>query len=183
VGASGWQTSVPWQPDLALALAAARANEYARMPALNRKRVENTSAAQLIEAADIGITEDDESWEAWLRWVDRAPPETRYVLAFGPNGTILDIDHVGPGLQSLAEHPPLGSPGELRIVAPEPGVVLGAVRWATREELIERYDTERPTTIDGDDWWDSLERGDAIAVVRWDGDRPVEIVFFGVSGD
>jgi hypothetical protein len=183
VGANCWLTKVPWRPNLAGALAAARANAYAQVPKKQRDHAEALSISQLLVALELD-RDDDPDYAAWSSWLAAASPETRYVVALGPNGsgTILDIDHAAATTLARGSIPSVPGGPMLALAATEPG--LGTVRWATAQELLDRYETEKPTTIgDGEEWWDSLERGEAIAVTRWDGDRPIEIVFIGVTGD
>jgi hypothetical protein len=183
VGANCWLTKVPWRSNLAGALAAARANVYAQVPKKAREHAEALSVSQLLVALELD-RDDDPDYAAWSSWLAAASAETRYVVALGPNGsgTILDIDHAAATTLARGSMPSVPGGPLLALAANEPG--LGTVRWATAQELLDRYETEHPTIVgDGDEWWDSLERGEAIAVTRWDGERPIEIVFFGVTGD
>jgi hypothetical protein len=153
----------------------------------------NVSAAaltirELLRRLDLELDDDDDDADdddmaSWTEWLVESPPETRYAASFGLNGThtILDIDHVDRASMDLVKQSHGISMAGWTLVQPEPG--LGAVRWATREELLACYETEQPTEVGGDEWFDALERGHAIAIVRWQDARPVEIVFCGVTGD
>lgn len=188
MGASCWTILVPWDADLGRALARARSRAYAQCPANLRERVESASDEELLRAADLD-PDDEETWEEWVAWLATAPPETRYVLAMGPNatGTILDIDHVGEELQ-LRDGPSFSNaaPPEgmvLQLVPPKPR--LAPVRWATPDELEAWFETRRPTTAEVGDasLHGSLDRGSAIAIPVWKDGEPDQILFVGVTGD
>ena len=76
--------------------------------------------------------------------------------------SILDIDHVA--------------------ASPEPtGVTI-----LTPAEAKQYFGTERPTRADvekADQFWDDIGRGEAVCVVLYNGDRPSELYFAGISFD
>jgi hypothetical protein len=76
--------------------------------------------------------------------------------------SILDIDHVA--------------------ASPEPtGVTV-----LTPAEAKQYFGTERPTRADvekADQLWDDIGRGEAVCVVLYNGDRPSELYFAGISFD
>ena len=76
--------------------------------------------------------------------------------------SILDIDHVA--------------------ASPEPtGVTV-----LTPAEAKQYFGTERPTRADiehSDQFWDDIGRGEAVCVVLYRGDRPLELYFAGISFD
>jgi hypothetical protein len=181
MGASGWVERVPWCEDLANALATARARAYERVPISERERAAASSVEDLLTAMDLDL-DDDDTVNAFSAWATNAPPESRYAALRGSNGahSVLDIDRVVTTAPAMTA-PSLALGSMLVLSPPEPG--LGSVRWATSKELVERYETEHVTEVDGDEWLDGLDRGTAIAVTRWKDDRPFEIVICGVTGD
>jgi hypothetical protein len=76
--------------------------------------------------------------------------------------SILDIDHVA--------------------TSPEPtGVTV-----LTPPEAKQYFGTERPTRANvekADQFWDDIGRGEAVCVVLYNGDRPSELYFAGISFD
>ena len=151
-----------------------------RLSRIPRKQARRR-AAELLAALDLD-PDDDDGIAAWTAWLAAAPPATRYAVACGPDGTgsILDIDHVRAAPASARGGVPRAGAAYV-LDAPTPG--LGDVRWATRDELVDRYDTDRPAEVVGDDWYDALERGEAVAIARYADGAPRDVVFCGVSGD
>jgi len=76
--------------------------------------------------------------------------------------SILDIDHVAASAE------PTG------------------VTVLTPAEAKQYFGTERPTRADvekADQFWDDIGRGEAVCVVLYNGDRPSELYFAGISFD
>jgi hypothetical protein len=181
MGASCWTTRVAWREDLATALTIVRARAYEAVSREDRERAAAAPVESILLALDLDL-DDEDTVEAWSAWLADAPAETRYAAARGLNGThcVLDIDHVVSTIPAKAT-PGFALGSMLVLSAPDPE--LGSLRWATREELVDRYETERPTEVDGDEWFDTLERGQAVAVTCWRDEQPHEIVICGVTGD
>jgi hypothetical protein len=184
MGASGWVTVVPWREVPADALRDAREKAYALVDAKSRREVETLSDEELLRRIELDPEEDEENYEAWRRWLAAAPKESRYALARSPaggTGTILDVDTISERETSRAQREALPTGEELlMLVTPAPGLL--SARWATAEELIAWFETERPAEV-GEAGLDALERNEVVAFVLWQGDQPREIAFLGVTGD